>query len=478
MTFPATWTKVRVTCTYLKRDGTPNSGRVVFKSPQVIAAGGALVLPTTIIAKLDYSGQIDIEIPSTDDPDISAEGWTWRVSEVIERGRVFNLAVPYTATLIDLATVAPSVAPSPMTGMTPYSLSAGTIEALPAGSPPTMSITGAQPNQVLNVGLPAPAGGATINDTTASTTTTYSSTKINLVVGSAVAGLLSDAPADGSIYGRQDNAWVVVPTSGGGGSATWGTIGGTLANQTDLQTALNAKAATASLAAVATSGAYGDLSGRPTLGTAAATATTDYATAAQGTKADAALPAAQVGIANGVTPLGADAKIATTYLPTAVLGQVSYQGPWDASAGTPPTASPQKGWYYIVTVSGTTNLGGITDWALGDWAIYDGAAWGKVDNTDAVSMVAGLVGVISAASLIAALGLKTVATSGSYTDLTGKPTLGTAAATDSTAYATAAQGTKADAAWPASSLTGATKLAVVATLPGTPDANTLYFTTT
>ncbi len=36
------------------------------------------------------------------------------------------------------------------------------------------------------------------------------------------------------------------------------------------------------LATVATSGAYADLSGKPTLGTAAATATTDYATAAQG----------------------------------------------------------------------------------------------------------------------------------------------------------------------------------------------------
>ena len=34
--------------------------------------------------------------------------------------------------------------------------------------------------------------------------------------------------------------------------------------------------------------------------------------------------------------------------------------------------------------------------------------------------------------------------SGAYADLTGKPTLGSAAATDSTAYATAAQGTQAD----------------------------------
>ena len=39
--------------------------------------------------------------------------------------------------------------------------------------------------------------------------------------------------------------------------------------------------------------------------------------------------------------------------------------------------------------------------------------------------------------------LATVATSGDYDDLSNKPTLGTAAATASTAYATAAQGTQA-----------------------------------
>ena len=43
------------------------------------------------------------------------------------------------------------------------------------------------------------------------------------------------------------------------------------------------------LATVATTGAYTDLSGKPTLGTAAATAATDYATAAQGALADTAV---------------------------------------------------------------------------------------------------------------------------------------------------------------------------------------------
>ena len=45
------------------------------------------------------------------------------------------------------------------------------------------------------------------------------------------------------------------------------------------------------------SGAYNDLTGKPTLGTAAATASTDYATAAQGAKADSALQAETITLA-------------------------------------------------------------------------------------------------------------------------------------------------------------------------------------
>ena len=46
-------------------------------------------------------------------------------------------------------------------------------------------------------------------------------------------------------------------------SVEWGNITGTLSDQTDLQNALNAKANTASLAVVATSGSYNDLSDKP-----------------------------------------------------------------------------------------------------------------------------------------------------------------------------------------------------------------------
>ena len=56
----------------------------------------------------------------------------------------------------------------------------------------------------------------------------------------------------------------------------------------ELETAVEARALTASLSTVATSGSYNDLSDLPTLGTAAATAAADYATAAQGALADSA----------------------------------------------------------------------------------------------------------------------------------------------------------------------------------------------
>lgn len=41
-----------------------------------------------------------------------------------------------------------------------------------------------------------------------------------------------------------------------------------------------------------------------------------------------------------------------------------------------------RGHYYVVGVAGATNLDGIIDWQIGDWAIFNGTAWEKVDNTD------------------------------------------------------------------------------------------------
>lgn len=149
---------------------------------------------------------------------------------------------------------------------------------------------------------------------------------------------ISDAPVDGSPYWRKDGTWQVAVTGGG---ATWGAIVGTLTDQGDLSDALDLKqdaaslgtaafsaatdfasaaqgatadsavqpgdlaavalsgaysdlTGTPSLATVATTGAYSDLTGEPALGTASTHAATDFATAAQGTKADSALQSADI----------------------------------------------------------------------------------------------------------------------------------------------------------------------------------------
>lgn len=69
-----------------------------------------------------------------------------------------------------------------------------------------------------------------------------------------------------------------------------------------------------------------------------------------------------------------------------ITGGVVYQGTWDASTNTPTLVSGigTKGYYYVVSVPGNTNLDGVTDWQVGDWAIFNGVAWQKVDNSEVV----------------------------------------------------------------------------------------------
>jgi hypothetical protein len=102
------------------------------------------------------------------------------------------------------------------------------------------------------------------------------------------------------------------------------------------------------------------------------------------------------GAANGVATLDAGGKVPVSELPAAVLGALSYQGTWDASTNTPTLTSSvgTKGYYYVVNVAGNTNLNGITDWLVGDWAVYNGTVWQKVDNTETVTSVNGQIGAV------------------------------------------------------------------------------------
>lgn len=116
-----------------------------------------------------------------------------------------------------------------------------------------------------------------------------------------------------------------------------------------------------------------------------------------------------------------------TDLSWANLNALTYEGTWNASTNTPTLASSvgSNGHYYVVSTSGSTNLNGITDWVTGDWAIFNGSAWQKIDQTNLVSSVNGEVGAVvldaadvgAIATITSTDGSVTISTVGTSSDL-------------------------------------------------------------
>jgi hypothetical protein len=102
---------------------------------------------------------------------------------------------------------------------------------------------------------------------------------------------------------------------------------------------------------------------------------------------------------NGYASLDSNGKVPLVQINDALIGNVNFQGLWNAATNTPtlanPPASGTKGHYYIVSTAGTF---ASISFEVGDWIISDGTAWGKVDNTDAVSSVFGRTGNVTAAN--------------------------------------------------------------------------------
>lgn len=96
----------------------------------------------------------------------------------------------------------------------------------------------------------------------------------------------------------------------------------------------------------------------------------------------------------GYAKLNAANKIETSYLPDTILGALTYSGVWNASTNSPAllAAVGNTGNYYVVNVSGTSMVDGVSVWSIGDWVVSNGTAWDKISNTSAVTSVAGRTG--------------------------------------------------------------------------------------
>jgi hypothetical protein len=137
-----------------------------------------------------------------------------------------------------------------------------------------------------------------------------------------------------------------------------------------------------------------DVTGLGTMSTQNANAVAITGGTMSGVTVTGYIPTTEKGVANGVATLDAGGKVPQSQIP--LMGDLNYQGTWNASTNTPTLTSSvgTKGYYYVVDVAGSTNLNGITDWNIGDWAIFNGSVWQKVDNTDAVTSVNGQVGTV------------------------------------------------------------------------------------
>jgi hypothetical protein len=102
------------------------------------------------------------------------------------------------------------------------------------------------------------------------------------------------------------------------------------------------------------------------------------------------------GAALGAATLDAGGTVPLSQIPASIQGGLIYQGTWNASTNTPTLTSSvgTKGHYYVVSVAGSTNLNGITDWNIGDLAVFNGSVWEQIDNTDAVTSVNGYTGTV------------------------------------------------------------------------------------
>lgn len=86
-----------------------------------------------------------------------------------------------------------------------------------------------------------------------------------------------------------------------------------------------------------------------------------------------------VGQPNGIASLDGSGVVPIAQIPQEAFDGLSPKGSWNADTNTPDLSalSPNIGDYYLVSVAGSTSLGGITVWEINDWAVFTDSGWVK-----------------------------------------------------------------------------------------------------
>jgi aryl-phospho-beta-D-glucosidase BglC (GH1 family) len=117
MALPVEYNTVTVTGRYVYLDGTPVRGSLKFTGKVIAVAADSqvIIIPSPVVAHLDEGGSFTVNLPATDDPDVSPGGWTYKVEEqfVAGGGRTFEMDAPLSAGNFNISSVAPTGPGSP-----------------------------------------------------------------------------------------------------------------------------------------------------------------------------------------------------------------------------------------------------------------------------------------------------------------------------------------------------------------------------
>ncbi len=96
MSIPAAITPITVTGTFIAADGSPQRGYVHFTPSIVAKTPGAVMPKSRLSVRLDADGELSVPLASTDDPQWSAPGFTYRVVEEFSgaEDRAYWIEVP------------------------------------------------------------------------------------------------------------------------------------------------------------------------------------------------------------------------------------------------------------------------------------------------------------------------------------------------------------------------------------------------
>jgi len=103
---------------------------------------------------------------------------------------------------------------------------------------------------------------------------------------------------------------------------------------------------------------------------------------------------------NGYPSLDGSGLVPVSQLPSSVIGGIKVIASWDASTNTPDlnAITADQGQAYMVSVAGSTNINGETNWKPKDLVVWDDTLagnWFKLDNTDDVLSVNGQTGPVT-----------------------------------------------------------------------------------